>query len=77
MLQAIIGAVGGFIFGAIIAMLVMVTIIKTGPIGAMDKEAYFFAGFIGGGALAGPCAVIGATSAILNAMRARARGYVD
>lgn len=75
MLQAIIGVVGGFIFGAVTAGPVMYTMVK--PMVAAVDETYFFAAFIGGGAFAGPCAVIGATSAILNAMRAQARGHVD
>lgn len=73
MLQAIVGTVGGFIFGALLAVLLASTVVRAGS----SNESLFFAGLIGGGALSGPCAVIGATSAILNAMRARARGHID
>ena len=73
MLRAIIGTVGGFIFGAVLAVLMLSMVVKPGQSG----DNLFFAGLIGGGALSGPCAVIGATSAILNAMRARARGHLD
>jgi hypothetical protein len=77
MLQAIVGAVGGFVFGAVTAVLLMWTAVKpSSPVG-LDKEGYFFAAAIGGGALAGPCSVLGATSALLNAIRARQRGHVE
>jgi hypothetical protein len=73
MLRVIVGAIGGFIFGAVLLSGLIFTLTDR----SQDAETWVLAAAIGGGALSGPCAVIAATSAVLKAMRAMARGHVE
>jgi hypothetical protein len=74
MLRVIVGAVGGFIFGAVATAGLMFTLTERSHI---DNETWILVAAIGGGALSAPTAVIAATWTLLNAMRALARGHVE